>query len=153
MSYASAGTSPTVSDRSSSGTWPTGGKRGSAGIRFDGQRSRSAWPEMRKTLEKPGFLSGEDRNRTTRKFPGNGAFHYPARREIRRAQKTPLAARASRVGHDCSIRCGPTGKRNCNASSHCTWLARDLATRHGSLSKVTCWSPRMILPRRLGRRR
>ena len=53
----------------------------------DGQRN---WPEMRKTLGKPGFHSGEDRNRTTGKFPGNGAFHYPARREIRRAQKTPL---------------------------------------------------------------
>ncbi len=32
-----------------------------------GQRN---WPETRKTLGKPGFLSGEDRNRTTRKFPG-----------------------------------------------------------------------------------
>jgi hypothetical protein len=27
----------------------------------DGQRN---WPNMRKTLGKPGFLSGEDRNRT-----------------------------------------------------------------------------------------
>jgi len=33
----------------------------------DGQRN---WPEMRKTLGKPGFLSGEDRIRTTRKIPG-----------------------------------------------------------------------------------
>ena len=29
-----------------------------------GTESQSNWPEMRKTLEKPGFLSGEDRNRT-----------------------------------------------------------------------------------------
>ncbi|RLS74027.1 MAG: hypothetical protein DWH99_01985 [Planctomycetota bacterium] len=27
------------------------------------------WPEMRKTLGKPGFCSGEDRNRTFRCFP------------------------------------------------------------------------------------
>jgi hypothetical protein len=33
----------------------------------DGQRN---FAEMRKTLGKPGFLSGEDRNRTTYKFPG-----------------------------------------------------------------------------------
>jgi hypothetical protein len=33
----------------------------------DGQRNLA---EMRKTLGKPGFLSGEDRIRTTRKFPG-----------------------------------------------------------------------------------
>jgi hypothetical protein len=32
----------------------------------DGQRN---WPNMRKTLGKPGFLSGEDRNRTFRCFP------------------------------------------------------------------------------------
>jgi hypothetical protein len=55
-----------------------------------GTESQSNWPNMRKTLGKPGFLSGEDRNRTTREIPRNGAFHYPARREIRRAQKTPL---------------------------------------------------------------
>ena len=53
---------------------------------MDRQESQSNWPEMRKTLGKPGFFSGEDRIRTTRKFPGNGAFCYPARREIRRAQ-------------------------------------------------------------------
>jgi hypothetical protein len=33
----------------------------------DGQRN---FAEMRKTLGKPGFLSGEDRNRTTREIPG-----------------------------------------------------------------------------------
>jgi len=32
----------------------------------DGQRN---WPETRKTLGKPGFLSGEDRNRTFGCFP------------------------------------------------------------------------------------
>jgi hypothetical protein len=53
----------------------------------DGQRN---FAEMRKTLGKPGVFSGEDRIRTTREIPRNGAFHYPARREIRRAQKTPL---------------------------------------------------------------
>ena len=30
---------------------------------------QSNWPKMRKTLEKPGFLSGEDRNRTFLCFP------------------------------------------------------------------------------------
>jgi hypothetical protein len=32
----------------------------------DGQRN---WPNMRKTLGKPGFLSGQDRNRTFACFP------------------------------------------------------------------------------------
>jgi hypothetical protein len=32
----------------------------------DGQRN---WPKTRKTLGKPGFLSGEDRNRTSERFP------------------------------------------------------------------------------------
>jgi hypothetical protein len=36
---------------------------------MDRQESQSNWPEMRKTLEKPGFLSGEDRNRTFSCFP------------------------------------------------------------------------------------
>jgi hypothetical protein len=31
---------------------------------MDRQESQSNWPEMRKTLGKPGFFSGEDRNRT-----------------------------------------------------------------------------------------
>ncbi len=31
---------------------------------MDVQESQSNWPEMRKTLGKPGFCSGEDRNRT-----------------------------------------------------------------------------------------
>jgi hypothetical protein len=37
---------------------------------MDRQESQSNWPNMRKTLGKPGFLSGEDRIRTTRKIPG-----------------------------------------------------------------------------------
>ena len=41
-----------------------------------------------KNLGKTRVFSGQDRNRTTREIPGNGAFQYPARREIRRAQKT-----------------------------------------------------------------
>jgi len=36
---------------------------------MDRQELQSNWPEMRKTLEKPGFLSGEDRNRTFGGFP------------------------------------------------------------------------------------
>ena len=47
---------------------------------MDRQESQSNWPEMRKTLEKPGFLSGEDRIRTcgdsigeTRKSAHGGA--------------------------------------------------------------------------------
>jgi hypothetical protein len=31
---------------------------------MDRQESQRNWPEMLKTLGKPGFLSGEDRNRT-----------------------------------------------------------------------------------------
>ena len=36
---------------------------------MDRQESQSNWPNMRKTLGKPGFLSGEDRNRTYACFP------------------------------------------------------------------------------------
>ena len=46
---------------------------------------QSNWPDMRKTLGKPGFCSGEDRNRTTCKSPGKLALRHHARREIRRA--------------------------------------------------------------------
>ena len=52
---------------------------------MDVQESQSNWQEMRKTLGKPGFCSGEDRNRTTYKFPGKLALRHHARREIRRA--------------------------------------------------------------------
>jgi hypothetical protein len=55
-----------------------------------GRKAKAIGPIFEKPWENQGFTSGEDRNRTTRKFPGNGAFCYPARREIRRAQKTPL---------------------------------------------------------------
>ena len=54
---------------------------------------------------------------------------------------------------DCSIRCGPAGKRNSSVSSRSTWFALGLAIHHGSLSRVTCWLPKMILPGRQGRRR
>jgi hypothetical protein len=33
------------------------------------------------------------------------------------------------------------------------WFALGFATHQGLLSRVICWSPRMILPGRLGRRR
>jgi hypothetical protein len=36
---------------------------------MDRQESQSNWQEMRKTLGKPGFFSGEDRNRTFECFP------------------------------------------------------------------------------------
>jgi hypothetical protein len=36
---------------------------------MDRQESQSNWPNMRKTLAKPGFLSGEDRIRTFGFFP------------------------------------------------------------------------------------
>jgi hypothetical protein len=54
---------------------------------------QSNWPEMRKTLGKPGFCSGEDRNRTTYKFPGKLALRHHARREIRRAPRNRQRAR------------------------------------------------------------
>ena len=42
---------------------------------MDVQESQSNWPEMQKTLGKPGFSSGEDRNRTFRCFPNvSGMF-------------------------------------------------------------------------------
>jgi len=38
---------------------------------MDVQESQSNWPEMRKTLGKPGFCSGEDRTRTIAKYYRN----------------------------------------------------------------------------------
>jgi hypothetical protein len=48
----------------------SGGSTCRHGHAWIGTESQSNWPEMRKTLGKPGFLSGEDRNRTTREIPG-----------------------------------------------------------------------------------
>ena len=55
---------------------------------------------------------------------------------------------ASRIRHDCFIRCRLGGKPNCNESSCCASFAPGLATHHELRSRITCWSPRMILPRR-----
>ena len=38
---------------------------------MDRQESQSTWPNMRKTLGKPGFFSGEDRTRTIAKYYRN----------------------------------------------------------------------------------
>ena len=61
-------------------------------------------------LEKPGFLSGEDRNRTTYEFLGKLALRTNARREMRRAQLHllvpklyPEEMRLSRVAERTSI--------------------------------------------------
>jgi len=52
---------------------------------------------MRKTLGKPGFLSGEDRNRTTRKSPGKieVSKRGGAKSDARRKTCCALAARAT----------------------------------------------------------
>jgi hypothetical protein len=42
----------------------TGGSTCRHGHAWIGTEDQSNWPKMRKTLGKPGFLSGEDRNRT-----------------------------------------------------------------------------------------
>ena len=64
----------------------------------DGQRN---WPKMRKNLGKPGFWSGEDRNRTTYKSPGKNWGSKMRRREIRRApqnsQRTGSARYSARA--------------------------------------------------------
>ena len=60
---------------------------------------------------------------------------------------------SSQVGRDCSMRCGLAGKQNCNESSRSTSFALGLAIPRKSLSRVTCWSPKMILPRRPAWRR
>jgi hypothetical protein len=76
-----------------------------------------------------------------------GTFHVPFRRFNQLHIDTWLTAQRSvpatldpayRVGHDCSIRCVPAGKRNCSESSRCTWSAPGLATHHASLSRVIC---------------
>ena len=77
---------------------------------MDRQESQSNWPDMQKTLGKPGFLSGEDRNRTTNEFLGKIALRTNARLEIRRAQLHlsvlkfhPEKIRLSRVAERTSI--------------------------------------------------
>ena len=64
---------------------------------MDRQESQGNWPEMRKTLGKPGFLSGEDRNRTTYQFPGK--IEVPkrggAKSDARRKTGCALATRAT----------------------------------------------------------
>ena len=60
-------------------------RRRHAPSRMGATELQSNWPEMQKTLGKPGFCSGEDRNRTTHKFPGKLTLRHHARREIRRA--------------------------------------------------------------------
>ena len=77
---------------------------------MDRQESQSNWPEMRKTPGKPGFFSGEDRNRTTYEFLGKLALRTNARLEIRRAQLHlsvlkfhPEKIRLSRVAERTSI--------------------------------------------------
>jgi len=47
----------------------------------------------------------------------------------------------------CLLRCEPSDKQNYSASSRYTWSALGLVTHHALRSRVTCWSPRMILPR------
>ena len=58
----------------------------------DGQRN---WPDMRKTLGKPGFCSGEDRIRTTRENTGNSMNHDPRETKTTRYPKTPDDATAN----------------------------------------------------------
>jgi hypothetical protein len=83
---------------------------GAAPAGMDRQESQSNWPDMQKTLGKPGFLSGEDRNRTTNEFLGKIALRTNARLEIRRAQLHlsvlkfhPEKIRLSRVAERTSI--------------------------------------------------
>jgi len=63
---------------------------------MDRQESQSNWAEMRKTLGKPGFLSGEDRNRTTYKFLGKNRGSKMRRRKIRRAPQNMLCDGSAR---------------------------------------------------------
>ena len=70
---------------------------------MDRQESQSNWPEMRKTLGKPGFLSGEDRNRTTYKSPGKigvskrGGAKSDARRKYRQRTSDGSRIEGTRV--------------------------------------------------------
>jgi hypothetical protein len=66
----------------------------------DGQRN---WPKTRKTLGKPGFFSGEDRNRTTYKSPGKigvskrGGAKSDARRKYRQRTSDGSRIEGTRV--------------------------------------------------------
>ena len=61
---------------------------------------QSNWLDMRKTLGKPGFCSGEDRTRTTREIPGKLALRHHARREIRRAPISLLETTRNTIHRD-----------------------------------------------------
>ena len=69
--------------------------------------------------------------------------------QMHQMHTSTLLETQSRAGHDCSTRCGLAGRRSSNEIFRYTWCAVGRAIHHGSLSRVTCWSPRMILPRRL----
>jgi len=115
-----------------------------------------SFPNCVRSTMKPSRSSGTKANTW---LPLRSTVRPPTRRWAGRMQiyaarwRACFAAPAFRVGHDCSIRCGLAGKRNCNVSSRCTWSALGSATHHGSPNKATCWSPRMTLQRRLALRR
>jgi integrase len=121
-----------------------------------GIRSCPIFPELRPILDEAFEIFG-DKSEYVVAAPQYRAAANTAmgwKNSNLRSEMTRLLRRASvSGGHDCSTRCGPVGRRNSNASSHCTWFALGLATRQGSPSRVTCWLLRMILPGRQGRRR
>ena len=72
--------------------------------------------------------------------PTVGGDSTPAtRRRLGLATLVPFCNASRQAGQQ-------TDRQNFSASSRCTWFARGLATHHVSLSRVTCWLLRMILP-------
>jgi len=67
---------------------------------MDRQESQRNFAEMPKTLGKPGFLSGEDRIRTTREIPGEieVSKRGGAKSDVRRKICCALAARRQSQG-------------------------------------------------------
>ena len=97
---------------------------------MDVQESQSNWPEMQKTLGKPGFLSGEDSNRTTYKFLGKLALRHHARREIRRAPISMFETTRNTI-HTLSIAT--------NGHLHCSPIYRVTNSRPIQVYRVTAF--------------
>ncbi|MCE2751113.1 MAG: site-specific integrase [Pirellula sp.] len=126
-----------------------------------GIRSCPIFPELRPILDEAFEIFG-DKSEYVVAAPQYRAAANTAmgwKNSNLRTEMTRLLRRAGvsgwpRLFHSVKLQGGgPADKQNCSVSFHCTWSALGLVIHHGSHSRVTCWSPRMILPRRSAWRR
>ena len=126
-----------------------------------GIRSCPIFPELRPILDDAFEIFG-DRSEYVVAAPQYRAAANTAmgwKNSNLRTEMTRLLRRAGvsgwpRLFHSVKLQGGgPADKQNCNDSFRYTWTALGSASHLGSHSRATCWSPRMILPRRSAWRR